>query len=258
GLFSTDYNLRTPDISLDYSGIGVEKATNIFLVESMLKGRHGKVEPIDYVIGTTPLHPTGTNYENCALLSGANSGGKTTTIQTLAQVATMAQAGFPVPAEAAHLRAFEEIYFFYKSRGMVSAGAFETTLKQFADIVVSEKAKLALFDEVEAITEPGSAANVIAGLIEILQRDTNSCTVICSHLAKEIQEVTKVPVRIDGIEARGLDENLELIVDRTPKFGVLARSTPELIVERLSKLSRGKKKEVYDKILENLSTVRAS
>ncbi|MDF1537804.1 MAG: helix-hairpin-helix domain-containing protein, partial [Candidatus Thorarchaeota archaeon] len=48
GLFSTDYNLRTPDISPDYSGIGVEKATNIFLVESMLKGRHGQVEPIDY------------------------------------------------------------------------------------------------------------------------------------------------------------------------------------------------------------------
>jgi len=258
GLFSTDYDLKTPDVSLDHSGIGVEKARNIFLVESMLKGRHGEVQPIEYVIGNTPFRPAGTNGENCALLSGANSGGKTTTIQTLAQVATMAQAGFPVPAEVAHLRAFEEIYFFYKSRGIVSAGAFETTLKQFADIVVSEKAKLALFDEVEAITEPGSAANVIAGLIEILQRDVNSCTVICSHLAKEIQEVTKVPVRIDGIEARGLDENLELIVDRTPRFGVVARSTPELIVERLSKLARGKKKEVYDKILENLSTERMS
>ena len=258
GLFSTDYDLKIPDVSLDHSGIGVKKARNIFLVESMLKGRHGEVQPIEYVIGNTPFQPAGTNGENCALLSGANSGGKTTTIQTLAQVATLAQAGFPVPAEVAHLRAFEEIYFFYKSRGMVSAGAFETTLKQFADIVVSEKAKLTLFDEVEAITEPGSAANVIAGLIEILQRDVNSCAVICSHLAKEIQEVTKVPVRIDGIEARGLDENLELIVDRTPRFGVVARSTPELIVERLSKLARGKKKEVYDKILENLSTERTS
>ncbi len=257
GLFATDYNLQTPDISMEYNGIGVKEASNVFLVESMLKGKHGKVQPIDYVIGSTPLKPEGTSNENCVLLSGANSGGKTTIIQTLAQIATMAQAGFPVPATKAHLRVFEEIYFFYKSRGMVSAGAFETTLKQFADIVISEKSKLTLFDEVEAITEPGSAANVIAGLIEILQRDPNSCTVICSHLAREISEVTDVPVRIDGIEARGLDENLELIVDRTPRFGVIARSTPELIVERLSKLAKGRKKEVYEKILENLSRIRS-
>ncbi|NHJ12220.1 MAG: hypothetical protein EAX95_01015 [Candidatus Thorarchaeota archaeon] len=252
GLFGHDYNLHTPKIGSEYAGIGVEKATNLFLQESMLKGRHGKVQPIDYVIGNSPFKPDGTNGENCAILSGANSGGKTTTIQTLAQIATMAQTGFPVPAENAYLPPFEEIYFFYKSRGMVSAGAFETTLKQFADIVVSDKSKLALFDEVEAITEPGSAANVIAGLIEILQRDPRSCTVICSHLAKEIAAATDIPIRIDGIEARGLDENLELIVDRTPRFGTVARSTPELIVERLTKLSKGKKKEVYEKILENL------
>jgi dsDNA-specific endonuclease/ATPase MutS2 len=165
----------------------------------------------------------------------------------------MAQAGFPVPAKKAYVKVFEEIYFFYKSRGVVSAGAFETTLKQFAEIVVSDKSKLALFDEIEAITEPGSAANVIAGLIELLQADPKTCTVICSHLAREIKEVTSVPVRIDGIEARGLDENLELIVDRTPRFGQLARSTPELIVERLAKLSKGQKKEIYLKILDNLT-----
>ncbi|MGY5854857.1 MAG: hypothetical protein RTU92_14910, partial [Candidatus Thorarchaeota archaeon] len=169
GLFSIDYDLTRPTINPEFSGVGVEGARNMFLVQSMLKGKHGDVQPIDYAIGDTPFRPAGTNGENCAILSGANSGGKTTIIQTLAQIATMAQTGFPVPAKNANLRAFEEIYFFYKSRGMVSAGAFEATLKQFADIVVSQKAKLALFDEVEAITEPGSAANVIAGLLEILQ-----------------------------------------------------------------------------------------
>jgi len=256
GLFAHDYELQTPNISLEYSGVGVQGANNLFLVESHLKGKHGKVQPIDYSIGKTPFQPIGTNGENCALLSGANSGGKTTTIQTLAQIVTMAQSGFPVPAKQAYVPVFEELYFFYKSRGMVSAGAFETTLKQFAEIVVSEKSKLALFDEVEAITEPGSAANVIAGLIEILQSDPKTSTVICSHLAREIQEVTSVPLRIDGIEARGLDENLELVVDRTPRFGALARSTPELIVERLSKLTKGPKKAVYEKILENLNRVR--
>jgi hypothetical protein len=256
GLFSTDYKLNTPDINREYSGVGVEGATNLFLTESHIRGKHGEVQAIDYAIGKTPFNPPGTNGENCAILSGANSGGKTTTIQTLAQIVTLAQSGFPVPAEKAFLPVFEELYFFYKSRGMVSAGAFETTLKQFAEIVVSDKSKLALFDEVEAITEPGSAANVISGLLEILQSDPNTSTVICSHLAKEIEEVTEVPVRIDGIEARGLDEELNLVVDRTPRFGVLARSTPELIVERLSKLAKSPKKEVYTKILDNLTKER--
>ncbi|MHA2179628.1 MAG: hypothetical protein ACXAAK_14900, partial [Candidatus Thorarchaeota archaeon] len=186
GLFSTDYKLQTPNISQEYTGVGVKGASNLFLTESHIRGKHAEVQAIDYSIGKTPFQPEGTNGENCALLSGANSGGKTTTIQTLAQIVTLAQSGFPVPAEEAYLPVFEELYFFYKSRGMVSAGAFETTLKQFAEIVVSDKSKLALFDEVEAITEPGSAANVIAGLIEILQSDPSSSTVICSHLAKEI------------------------------------------------------------------------
>jgi DNA mismatch repair protein MutS2 len=256
GLFSADYALTTPDISPEYTGVGVQGAINLFLMESHLNGKHGTVEPIDYSIGRNPYQPPGTNSENCAILSGANSGGKTTTIQTLAQIVILAQSGLPVPAKNAYLPAFEELYFFYKSRGMVSAGAFETTLKQFAEIVVSDKAKLALFDEVEAITEPGSAANVIAGLIEILQSDPRTSTVLCSHLAREIKEVTDASIRVDGIEARGLDENLELIVDRTPKFGILARSTPELIVERLSKLAKSPKKEVYTKILDNLTRVR--
>lgn len=256
GLFARDYGLHTPNVSVQYHGVGIKDATNLFLTRSRLRGKHGEVQPIDYSIGETPFKPEGTDGENCAVLSGANSGGKTTTIQTLAQIVTMAQTGFPVPAKESYIQIFEEVYFFYKSRGMVSAGAFETMLEQFAEIVTSNKAKLALFDEVEAMTEPGSAANVIAGLLEILQQDPNSVTVICSHLAGEIEEASPVPIRIDGIEARGLDKNLDLIVDRSPRFGYLARSTPELIVERLAKLAKGEEKQVYSKILDNLNRAR--
>jgi len=47
-----------------------------------------------------------------------------------------------------------------------------------------------------------------------------------------------------------LDEKLELIVDRQPKFGVIGRSTPELIVERVYRLSKGDKKEILRKVLD--------
>ncbi len=60
----------------------------------------------------------------------------------------------------------------------------------------------------------------------------------------------KEEIRIDGIEAKGLSENLELIVDRTPKFYKYAKSTPELIVQRLQRVSKGSEKEIFSYILE--------
>ena len=57
-------------------------------------------------------------------------------------------------------------------------------------------------------------------------------------------------LRIDGIEACGLDDDLELIVDRTPRGNHLARSTPELIVRRLVERSEGPAKAVFASILD--------
>ena len=57
-------------------------------------------------------------------------------------------------------------------------------------------------------------------------------------------------IRVDGIEATGLDENYNLIVDRTPKMNYLAKSTPELIIKRMYNNSPPELKRVYGKILE--------
>ena len=59
-----------------------------------------------------------------------------------------------------------------------------------------------------------------------------------SHLAGEIREVADFPVAVDGIEAVGLVDG-ELQVDRSPKKDLLARSTPELIVEKLAEEADG-------------------
>ena len=57
-------------------------------------------------------------------------------------------------------------------------------------------------------------------------------------------------IRVDGIEARGLDEEYNLIVDRTPKINFLAKSTPELILKRIYEKSDDELKVVYSRILE--------
>ena len=58
--------------------------------------------------------------------------------------------------------------------------------------------------------------------------------------------------RIDGIEARGLDEQMELIVDRVPRIGVSARSTPELILKRLEARTSGSESDLFRSIIERL------
>ena len=80
-------------------------------------------------------------------------------------------------------------------------------------------------------------------------KDTTMALV--THLAPAIlAEMPGKNIRIDGIEARGLDENMELIVDRTPKRNYLARSTPELIVKRLIERSDGESKNIFKDILK--------
>ena len=81
------------------------------------------------------------------------------------------------------------------------------------------------------------------------QKDTTMMLV--THLAPAIIEASNVDdFRVDGIEARGLDADLELIVDRTPIRNHLAKSTPELIVKRLVERSDGHAKSLFSDILK--------
>ncbi|MFB6177371.1 MAG: hypothetical protein ABEI99_09560, partial [Halobaculum sp.] len=62
-------------------------------------------------------------------------------------------------------------------------------------------------------------------------------------------ETAGFDVAIDGIEALGLEDG-ELVVDRSPKKDHLARSTPELIVEKLAGDTDGGEGTFYEGLLE--------
>ena len=178
------------------------------------------VEPIDYAVS------------GATLLSGVNSGGKTSTLDLVALVVVLAQMGMPVPAESATVERFEEVHYYAKSQGTLDAGAFEATLREFGDLVEGADGRLVLVDELESITEPGASAKIIAGILEALD-DQDTTAVFVSHLAREIRDAADFEVAVDGIEAAGLVDG-ELRVNRSPRKGHLARSTPELIVEKLA------------------------
>ncbi|MFZ5954919.1 MAG: hypothetical protein ACOYT4_00685 [Nanoarchaeota archaeon] len=171
------------------------------------------------------------NEHKCSILTGANSGGKTTLLEHIIQLVTLSQIGLPVSGNL-NLPIFNQVYYFAKNKGSMSKGAFETLLTQMSQINPEGKT-LILADEIESVTEPGVAGNIISATAEyFISKDC--FLVIATHLGFEIQKSLPKGARIDGIEAKGLDDNFELIVDHNPVIGRLAHSTPELIVEKMA------------------------
>ncbi|MFO7833999.1 MAG: endonuclease MutS2 [Halohasta sp.] len=192
------------------------------------------VEPVDYGV------------EGVTLLSGVNSGGKTSLLDLVGLIVILAHMGLPVPAESVRLQRFTELHYYAKSQGTLDAGAFESTVREFGDLVAGAEGRLVLVDELESITEPGASAKIIAGILEAL--DTQGATaVFVSHLADGIREAADIAVAVDGIRATGLDDG-ELQVDRSPVKDHLARSTPELIVEKLA--GEASDASFYESLLE--------
>ena len=173
-----------------------------------------------------------TNGILCSILTGANSGGKTTLMEHILQLIVLFQMGLPVSGFV-KLPLFSDIYYFAKNKGSADKGAFETLLNQMSMINPGNKT-LILADEIESVTEPGVAGKIICATANYLI-NKNCCMIIATHLGYEVQKILPEKSRIDGIEAKGLNEKNELIVDHNPVLGRLAHSTPELIVERLAK-----------------------
>ncbi|KAF5411481.1 MAG: DNA-binding protein MutS2 [Candidatus Methanocomedens sp.] len=241
GLFARECNLTTPELT-DEPGIHIRAGTNLFL--------GGDIQPVDYALGeVSGSSADGYTPERVAVLSGVNSGGKTTTLDMVAQVLILSHMGFPVPGKEISVGPVDELYYFGKSRGTMDAGAFESTIREFS--VVSGTGRMAvLVDELESITEPGASARIIGGILESLAENPHAVGIFVSHLAESIMEHTSAPVRVDGIEARGLDDDLNLIVDRNPRYNYAAKSTPELIVERLVRRADDEKKDFYQRLLD--------
>ncbi|PSP87790.1 DNA mismatch repair protein [Halobacteriales archaeon QS_4_66_20] len=208
---------------------GVVEARNLFL-----DAADEEVQPITYAIGDHGLPvsspnepPTG---DRVAVLTGANSGGKTTLLETLCQVQLLAQMGLPVPARRAHVGPVETIVF-HRRHASFNAGVLESTLRSVIPPVSAGGKTLMLVDEFEAITEPGSAADLLHGLVQ-LTVEREALGVFVTHLADDLEPLPAA-ARTDGIFAEGLTTELELEVDYQPRFETVGRSTPEFIVSRL-------------------------
>jgi hypothetical protein len=225
--FAIRYDLRRPTF-VDRDTIAVKNARNLALADTE------SVQPVTYAVGDHTLDvPRPTNPpsgDRVAVLTGANSGGKTTLLETLCQVQLLAQMGLPVPAEAAEVGPVDTVVF-HRRHASFNAGVLESTLRSVVPPLTGGDRALMLVDEFEAITEPGSAADLLHGLVT-LTVDRGALGVFVTHLAADLEPLPEV-ARTDGIFAEGLSPDLELQVDYQPRFGTVGKSTPEFIVSRL-------------------------
>ncbi|MEF8852958.1 MAG: DNA mismatch repair protein [Haloarculaceae archaeon] len=226
--FADEFDLARPAF-VDRETVAVASARNLALVAAGTD-----VQPVTYAVGEHDLAlPDATvppADDRVAVLTGANSGGKTTLLETLCQVQLLAQMGLPVPAAAAEVGVVDTVVF-HRRHASFNAGVLESTLRSVVPPLTDEGHALMLVDEFEAITEPGSAADLLHGLVR-LTVERGALGVFVTHLADDLEPLPPA-ARTDGIFAEGLTRDLELEVDYQPRFETVGRSTPEFIVSRL-------------------------
>ena len=232
--FAAAYDLVRPTF-VDRECLAIAGARNLALAAS--GDDSNDLQPVTYAIGDHALASGKTDLavdvpsgDRVTVLTGANSGGKTTLLETLCQVVLLAHMGLPVPADEVQLGRFDAVVF-HRRHASFNAGVLESTLRTVVPPLTESGRTLMLVDEFEAITEPGSAASLLHGLVG-LSVETGALGVFVTHLAGDLEPLPD-RARTDGIFARGLDDDLSLDVDYQPRFDSVGRSTPEFIVSRL-------------------------
>ena len=233
--FALAYDCTRPTfVDGEDGAVSVVNARNLRLAAA----DDSSVQPVTYALGEHTVSSADVpeaagstpGDERVAVLTGANSGGKTTLLETLCQVVLLASMGLPVPADRAEVTPVDALVF-HRRHASFNAGVLESTLRSIVPPLSDGGRTLMLVDEFEAITEPGSAADLLHGLVTLsVQR--NALGVFVTHLADDLEPLPP-EARVDGIFAEGLSPDLELLVDYQPRFGTVGRSTPEFIVSRL-------------------------
>jgi len=249
--FSRDFQLNIPTICED--GFGVITGRNLFLVSEELSGSE-KVVPVSYSIGQADLGIFGATPLPVAILTGANSGGKTCLLIMLASSIILTELGLPVPAERAEIPLMP--LYFYRRKMIKKTGSFEYSMRALSRIFMREGPKVVLIDELEALTEPGAMGRIMASILNNMPKDT--LAVVITHLIHEIlPHISMAKVRVDGIESEGLDATGNIIVDRQPMFNHIGSSTPELVIKKLlGKVRKEELRAVYEEIITVLEKER--
>jgi DNA mismatch repair protein MutS2 len=218
--FAREYDCIEPALTPERLDL---KAARHPLLEKRLRGSGGKVIPLTLEL---------TSEKRQIIISGPNTGGKTVTLKTVALLAMMAQAGLPVPAEAASFPVFSA---FLADIG--DAQSIEAALSSFSAHITNldrlsrlagERA-LVLLDELGSSTDPDEGS-ALAVAIASYFLEAQAWTLISTHHTSLKVYAANTPGVLNA--AAGVDE-VTLAPNYQLRLGVPGASAGIQTAERL-------------------------
>lgn len=159
-------------------------------VKSILKNEKREYQCVDIDLSMKPL-----------IIMGANMGGKTIVLKTLAMCQYLLQFGFGVPAESADMMIYDEIFCLTTDDQSINKGlsSFAAEMKNIDAVIKASKQNkkiLALIDEPARTTNPTEGTALVSSLVKLLQ-DREMSLVIVTHY--NIKTYNNKCLRVKGL-----------------------------------------------------------
>ncbi len=197
--FAQAFQCTTPQFPADSQRIVLRGARHPLLEERLRRAAGGarSVVPLDLEL---------TSDMRQLVISGPNTGGKTVALKTTGLLLLMAQAGFPVPAEAAELPLLDGVYADIGdaqsiAQNLSTFSAHITRLNQIAAEATAHS--LVLLDELGSATDPEEGAALAAAIAQFFLERRSWCLISTHHTALKVYAVNTPGVQN---AAAGFDE----------------------------------------------------
>ena len=159
-------------------------------VKHILKNEKREYQNVDIDLSMKPL-----------IIMGANMGGKTIVLKTLAMCQYLLQFGFGIPAESADMMIYDEVFCLTTDEQSINKGlsSFAAEMKNIDAVIKASKQNkkiLALIDEPARTTNPTEGTALVSSLVHLLQ-DKEMSLVIVTHY--NIKTYNNKCLRVKGL-----------------------------------------------------------
>ena len=162
-------------------------------VKHILKNEKREYQNVDINLSMKPL-----------IIMGANMGGKTIVLKTLAMCQYLLQFGFGVPAESADMMIYDEVFCLTTDDQSINKGlsSFAAEMKNIDAVIKASKQNkkiLALIDEPARTTNPTEGTALVSSLVKLLQDRAMSLVIVTHYNIKTYNnKCLRVKGLIDG------------------------------------------------------------
>ena len=160
-------------------------------VKNILDKDKREYQKVDIQFGMKPV-----------IIMGANMGGKTIVLKTLAMSQYLLQFGFGIPADSAEMMIYDEIFCLTTDDQSLNKGlsSFAAEMKNIDAVIKAshdDKKILALIDEPARSTNPTEGTALVSSLVKLLQDKTMSLIVVTHY---NIKTYNNKCLRVKGLE----------------------------------------------------------